>query len=177
MILYADSDGILTTASQWPQAINTSKLFFFFYFCTPYLVLVLLCWYFIYIDSVLVAVPQGSTAILPCEISSREDIQTEVFDWKKVEDRTKEVFLYDRGPNYNKGREGQDLQFRQRVFHFQDELKNGNASIKILRTTLENDIEMTQGSFLYEIIIELLSTTNLNTVCIYSYLFIADMLQ
>ncbi|XP_073323654.1 butyrophilin subfamily 3 member A3-like [Pagrus major] len=44
--------------------------------------------------------------------------------------------MYDSGIHYNNGRPGQDEQFIDRVSHFQDQLKNGNASIKIQNTKM-----------------------------------------
>ncbi|XP_022622487.1 V-set domain-containing T-cell activation inhibitor 1-like [Seriola dumerili] len=84
-----------------------------------------------------VAVEEGSDAILPCSLSTKENIEKMVFDWKK--DGDKEVFLYDAGHHYNKGRTGQDEQFNGRVFHFEDELKYGNASIKIHNTKMADN--------------------------------------
>uniref|UniRef100_A0A672ZFT5 Ig-like domain-containing protein n=1 Tax=Sphaeramia orbicularis TaxID=375764 RepID=A0A672ZFT5_9TELE len=57
------------------------------------------------------------------------------FDWKKDGD-DKEVFCYVKGDHYNNGRSGQSRPFKGRVSHFQDELKFGNASIKIRNTKL-----------------------------------------
>ncbi|XP_041818999.1 CD276 antigen-like isoform X2 [Chelmon rostratus] len=79
-----------------------------------------------------VVVTEGSDAVLQCSLSTKQNIEKELFDWKK--DFQKEVFLYDAGKHYNNGREGQDEQFKGRVSHFQDELKHGNASI-IIRNT------------------------------------------
>ncbi|XP_044039833.1 V-set domain-containing T-cell activation inhibitor 1-like isoform X6 [Siniperca chuatsi] len=76
-----------------------------------------------------VVVKEGSDVILPCSLSTKENIESKIFDWKK--DGQKEVFLYDAGYHYNNGRPGQDEQFKGRVSHFQDELKHGNASIII----------------------------------------------
>ena len=76
----------------------------------------------------------GRDAVLPCLISS-EDLEGKLFDWKKDEGQ-KEVFMYDAGNHYNNGRTGQDEQFKGRVSHFQDQLKNGDASIKILNTKM-----------------------------------------
>ncbi|KAA8577587.1 hypothetical protein FQN60_006051, partial [Etheostoma spectabile] len=50
----------------------------------------------------------------------------------------KEVFLYVAGKHYNNGLVGQSEEFKGRVFHFQDELKHGNASI-IIRNTKISD--------------------------------------
>ncbi|KAM8757399.1 CD276 antigen homolog [Acanthopagrus schlegelii] len=85
-------------------------------------------------DAVRVVVEEGSDAVLPCLLSTKEDISYQVFDWKK--DGQKEVFKYDAGIHYNNGRQGQDEQFKGRVSHFQDQLQNGNASIKITRTKM-----------------------------------------
>ncbi|KAM8755880.1 putative selection and upkeep of intraepithelial T-cells protein 1 homolog isoform 2-T2 [Acanthopagrus schlegelii] len=84
-------------------------------------------------NGVKVVVKQDSDAVLPCLIST-EDISGKLFDWKK--DGQKEVFFYDSGLHYNNGFPGQDEQFRGRVSHFQDQLKNGNASIKISNTKM-----------------------------------------
>ncbi|XP_045931529.1 butyrophilin subfamily 3 member A2-like, partial [Micropterus dolomieu] len=79
-----------------------------------------------------VVVKEGSDAILPCSLSTKENAESKLFDWKK--DGGKEVFFYDAGLHYNNGRPGQDQQFKGRVSHFQDELKYGNASIIIRKT-------------------------------------------
>ncbi|XP_018558422.1 butyrophilin-like protein 10 isoform X3 [Lates calcarifer] len=83
-----------------------------------------------------VRVVEGEDAILPCSLSTKEDIVQKLFDWKK--DGQKEVFLYDAGIHYNNGRPGQDEQFKGRVSHFQEELKYGNASIIIRNTKIED---------------------------------------
>ncbi|XP_073324010.1 butyrophilin-like protein 8 [Pagrus major] len=85
-------------------------------------------------DGVKVVMKEDSDAVLPCLISTKEDITGEVFFWKK--DFQKEVFMYDSGIHYNNGFTGQDQQFKGRVSHFQDQLKNGNASIKIQNTKM-----------------------------------------
>ncbi|XP_038552518.1 butyrophilin-like protein 10 isoform X1 [Micropterus salmoides] len=83
-----------------------------------------------------VVVEEGSDAILPCSLSTKENAEEKLFDWKK--DGPKEVFFYDGGLHYNNGRPGQDHQFKGRVSHFQEELKYGNASI-IIRNTKVTD--------------------------------------
>ncbi|XP_018517766.1 butyrophilin subfamily 1 member A1 [Lates calcarifer] len=83
-----------------------------------------------------VRVVEGNDAILPCSLSTKEDIVQKLFDWKK--DGQKEVFLYDAGSHYNNGRPGQDEQFKGRVSHFQEQLKYGNASIIIRDTKIED---------------------------------------
>nr|XP_020515268.1 CD276 antigen-like isoform X2 [Labrus bergylta] len=82
-----------------------------------------------------VVVKEDSDAVLPCSLSTKENIETKLFDWKKDENKDrKEVFMYDGGDYYAHGLSGQDKQFEGRVSHFNDELKNGNASIKIRKT-------------------------------------------
>ncbi|XP_047439475.1 V-set and immunoglobulin domain-containing protein 1-like isoform X7 [Mugil cephalus] len=66
--------------------------------------------------------------ILPCSFSTI-DITAETFDWRKED--MKEVFMYAAGSHYNNGRPGQDPYFKGRVFHFDDQLQSGNASIVI----------------------------------------------
>ncbi|XP_076601945.1 butyrophilin subfamily 1 member A1-like isoform X2 [Chaetodon auriga] len=72
---------------------------------------------------------EGGDAVLPCSLSTKQNIQPELFDWKDY--AQKEVFMYDAGVHYNNGRPGQDEHFRGRVFHFEEDLKYGNASIII----------------------------------------------
>ncbi|XP_036955880.1 butyrophilin-like protein 1 isoform X2 [Acanthopagrus latus] len=88
-----------------------------------------------------VFVKQGSDVVLPCSINTKEDISGKLFDWRKNgqkegQKEVKEVFLYDAGSHYNNGRPGQDEQFKGRVSHFQDQLENGNASVKIRNTKM-----------------------------------------
>ncbi|XP_078027895.1 V-set and immunoglobulin domain-containing protein 1-like isoform X2 [Epinephelus lanceolatus] len=86
---------------------------------------------------VTVVVKEGSDAVLPCSLSTKEDLHSKLFDWKKAaqkDGKTKEVFFYDAGITYNSGRSGQSEEFKDQVFHFQDELRHGNASI-IIRNT------------------------------------------
>uniref|UniRef100_A0A3Q3LSG8 Ig-like domain-containing protein n=1 Tax=Mastacembelus armatus TaxID=205130 RepID=A0A3Q3LSG8_9TELE len=83
-------------------------------------------------DVIKMVVKEGDDAILPCSLSTRENIVQELFDWKR--DGQKEVFMYDDGDQYNNGRTGQDEQFRGRVSHFPDQLQFGDASIVIRNT-------------------------------------------
>ncbi|XP_038552514.1 butyrophilin-like protein 10 isoform X5 [Micropterus salmoides] len=83
-----------------------------------------------------VVVKEGRDAILPCSLSTKENAEEKLFDWKK--DGQQDVFFYDAGIHSNNGRPGQDQQFKGRVSHFQDELKYGNASI-IIRNTKVTD--------------------------------------
>uniref|UniRef100_A0A8P4K602 Ig-like domain-containing protein n=1 Tax=Dicentrarchus labrax TaxID=13489 RepID=A0A8P4K602_DICLA len=83
-----------------------------------------------------VVVEEGSDVILPCSLSSKENIVDKLFDWRKDgQKKKKEVFMYDAGDHSNNG---QDEQFKGRVSHFSDQLKNGNASIKIRDTKISD---------------------------------------
>uniref|UniRef100_A0A8P4G6V7 Ig-like domain-containing protein n=1 Tax=Dicentrarchus labrax TaxID=13489 RepID=A0A8P4G6V7_DICLA len=83
-----------------------------------------------------VVVEVGSDVVLPCSLSSKENIVDKLFDWRKDGQRKKEVFYYNAGIHYNNGHDGQDQQFKGRVSYFSDQLKNGNASIKIRNTKM-----------------------------------------
>ncbi|XP_034566937.1 butyrophilin subfamily 2 member A2-like isoform X2 [Notolabrus celidotus] len=87
----------------------------------------------------LVKVEEGRDVVLPCSLSSKQNIESKLFDWKR--EGKMEVFIYDGedgGKTYGNGRPGQDKEFEGRVSHFQEELKNGNASIKITKTKLSD---------------------------------------
>lgn len=75
----------------------------------------------------LVIVIEGEDAVLPCSLNSKENIEKMVFVWKKD---NKEVFLY------KDGRVGEGAQFKERVSHFKNELKFGNAFIRIKNTKM-----------------------------------------
>lgn len=81
---------------------------------------------------------EGSDAILPCSLSTKEKTELKLFNWKKVDPNEQEVFRYDGGNHYNDGLSGQDGHFRGRVSHFPLELQSGNASI-IIKNTLVPD--------------------------------------
>ncbi|XP_051270705.1 butyrophilin-like protein 2 isoform X8 [Dicentrarchus labrax] len=85
---------------------------------------------------VVVKVEPGSDVILPCSLSPQKSITSEHFEWKK--DGQKKVFEYDGGDHSNTILTDQDEQFRRRVSHFSDQLKNGNASIMIINTQLND---------------------------------------
>ncbi|XP_034724926.1 butyrophilin subfamily 2 member A2-like isoform X2 [Etheostoma cragini] len=87
--------------------------------------------------SKVIKVEEDSDVVLPCSLSTKEDVTSGLFDWRK-DGGLKEVFLYDRGFHYNIGLVGQSEEFKGRVSHFQDELKHGNASI-IIRNTKISD--------------------------------------
>ncbi|XP_073323649.1 V-set domain-containing T-cell activation inhibitor 1-like [Pagrus major] len=81
-------------------------------------------------DGVKVVVKEDDDAVLPCSLSNKEDITGQAFDWKKDESQ-KEVFFHDAAGHTNQG-----PQFIDRVSHFQDQMMNGNASIKIRKTKM-----------------------------------------
>uniref|UniRef100_A0A3B4G352 Ig-like domain-containing protein n=1 Tax=Pundamilia nyererei TaxID=303518 RepID=A0A3B4G352_9CICH len=82
-----------------------------------------------------VTVKEDADAILPCSLGTSETIESMVFDWKKD---GKQVFTYNNGTHHNNDLEDQSAEFKGRVSHFTEELKNGNASIKITDTRLED---------------------------------------
>ncbi|KAG7999473.1 Butyrophilin subfamily 3 member A3 [Nibea albiflora] len=86
-----------------------------------------------------VTVTEDDDVILPCSINA--NMETGTFDWKK--DGQTEVFLYKAGSHYNNGLTGQDQQFKGRVSHFEEELKHGNASIKITNTKMADSGDYT----------------------------------
>ncbi|CAK6978184.1 hemicentin-1-like isoform X8 [Scomber scombrus] len=79
------------------------------------------------LEPTIIRVGEGRDATLPCSLSSRQDITSEKFVWKKD---GRQVFLYDNGP-VNDNSQTQDQQFKGRVKHFPDELKSGKTSITI----------------------------------------------
>ncbi|XP_008292638.1 V-set domain-containing T-cell activation inhibitor 1-like isoform X2 [Stegastes partitus] len=91
-------------------------------------------------DDTIVAVTEGSDAILGCSLDPPKSLDQDLFDWIKDEktDVKKEVFMYSNGSHDNNGLSGQDKQFQGRVSHFPDQLINGNASIIIRNTTIED---------------------------------------
>lgn len=85
-----------------------------------------------------VTVKEDDDVILPCSLGTSVNIELMLFDWKKEGTvPRKEVFMYD-PDNLNTPYRGQDEQFRGRVSHFPGELKQGNASIRINKTRLED---------------------------------------
>lgn len=82
-----------------------------------------------------VTVKEDADAILPCSLGTSETIESMVFDWKKD---GKQVFTYNNGTHHNNDLEDQSAEFKGRVSHFPEELRNGNASIKITDTRLED---------------------------------------
>ncbi len=69
-----------------------------------------------------IKVEEGSDVILPCSL--KENIESKHFKWNKD---GQEVFFYDAGVHSN-----------DRVSHFPDKLKNGDASITITKTKVSD---------------------------------------
>uniref|UniRef100_A0AAZ1XF75 Ig-like domain-containing protein n=1 Tax=Oreochromis aureus TaxID=47969 RepID=A0AAZ1XF75_OREAU len=83
-----------------------------------------------------VIVMEDDDVILPCSLGTNENIESMLFVWKKEGTvPRKEVFMYDAGTDSK----GQDEEFKGRVSHFPEQLKHGNASIRINKTTLEDN--------------------------------------
>ncbi|XP_028432891.1 uncharacterized protein LOC114554976 [Perca flavescens] len=94
----------------------------------------------------IITVEGGTDVVLPCSLSTKENIESKLFDWRKVaqnDEDLKEVFLYNAGIHYNNGRPGQSEEFKGRVSHFQDELKHANASIIIRNTKISDSGDYT----------------------------------
>uniref|UniRef100_A0A8C9ZP01 Ig-like domain-containing protein n=1 Tax=Sander lucioperca TaxID=283035 RepID=A0A8C9ZP01_SANLU len=110
-----------------------------------------------------IKVEEGRDVILPCSLITKEDLQLTQFNWKKVfrnTDDDQKVFLYDKGDLYSDERPGQSEQFKGRVSHFPDELKQGNASIIIRNTTRADsgeyrcDFQSVQGRPMFQIMLD-----------------------
>ncbi|KAL3978871.1 hypothetical protein ACER0C_019933 [Sarotherodon galilaeus] len=95
-----------------------------------------MCLIFCFLILTSVIVKEDDDAILPCSLSTNENIESMVFDWKKEE--TVQVFMYNKGNHHNNGLTDQNEQFKSRVSHFPEELKHGNASIRIKETKRED---------------------------------------
>uniref|UniRef100_A0AAZ1X317 Ig-like domain-containing protein n=1 Tax=Oreochromis aureus TaxID=47969 RepID=A0AAZ1X317_OREAU len=109
-----------------------------------------------------VTVREDDDVILPCSLDTNENIESMLFDWVKEVPR-KEVFMYRNRNHYNNGLPGQDVEFKGRVSHFPEELKYGNASIRIKQTRLEDngtytcifpDIKPSEKIFRIELVVE-----------------------
>ncbi|XP_041672738.1 V-set domain-containing T-cell activation inhibitor 1-like isoform X2 [Cheilinus undulatus] len=85
-----------------------------------------------------VEVKEGDDAVLLCSTNPKMNLEPTVFHWKTPDENGLEVYFYDNGVYSGKGSTGQDRRFVNRVSHFQDELKNGNASIKITKTEVDD---------------------------------------
>uniref|UniRef100_A0A096LRT5 Ig-like domain-containing protein n=1 Tax=Poecilia formosa TaxID=48698 RepID=A0A096LRT5_POEFO len=90
---------------------------------------------FVFPGLITVNVLQGSDAILPCSPTTKEDLSSKSFEWRKD---GQNVFYYDAGSHYNDGLDGQDPQFKDRVSFFEDQLGSGNASIQIQNVMIQD---------------------------------------
>ncbi|XP_049445823.1 uncharacterized protein LOC125896893 isoform X3 [Epinephelus fuscoguttatus] len=98
------------------------------------------------VEPVVVTVTQDEDALLPCSLSTKENIEQGHFDWNKVaqnNEKQKEVFQYLNGRHSNTGYGSQDKEFKDRVSHFQEELKDANASIIIRNTKVADSGDYT----------------------------------
>ncbi|XP_053267068.1 butyrophilin subfamily 1 member A1 isoform X2 [Pleuronectes platessa] len=86
-------------------------------------------------DVIKLFVTEGNDVILPCSPGPNVNIEATVFDWKK---ENKEVFMFTKDKFFGNSRADQDQDFKGRVSHFAEELKQGNASI-LLRDTRITD--------------------------------------
>uniref|UniRef100_A0A672G930 Ig-like domain-containing protein n=1 Tax=Salarias fasciatus TaxID=181472 RepID=A0A672G930_SALFA len=77
-------------------------------------------------------VKEDQDALLFCALDGT-NIAEDVFDWKTDGSSRHEVFVY-RGSSYGDHLPGQDAHFKDRVFHFPEQLAVGNASIVIRKT-------------------------------------------
>uniref|UniRef100_A0A672G937 Ig-like domain-containing protein n=1 Tax=Salarias fasciatus TaxID=181472 RepID=A0A672G937_SALFA len=78
-------------------------------------------------------VNEDQDALLSCALDGT-NIAKDVFDWKMDGSSNREVFYYTKGSHYLNGLPGQDVHFKDRVFHFTEQLAVGNASIVITKT-------------------------------------------
>ncbi|XP_058487588.1 V-set domain-containing T-cell activation inhibitor 1-like [Solea solea] len=79
-------------------------------------------------------VKEGEDAVLHC--SSVESLENTVVDWMNQD--KKEVCLYKRGQHCDDSQAYQDEQYKGRVSLFYDKLKNGNASLILNDTRIED---------------------------------------
>uniref|UniRef100_A0A3Q1EL13 Ig-like domain-containing protein n=1 Tax=Acanthochromis polyacanthus TaxID=80966 RepID=A0A3Q1EL13_9TELE len=77
-----------------------------------------------------VVVRVGEDVVLPCSLGPEVNIEPALFDWTKDQ---QEVFQYNAGAS-----QSGDPQFKGRVSHFPDKLKNGDASILIRNIQLSD---------------------------------------
>ncbi|KAM4740241.1 uncharacterized protein FYW61_002046 [Anableps anableps] len=87
-------------------------------------------------NGVNVTVSSGSDVLLPCSPTTKENLSFKFFKWRK--DDQKEVFKYNAGNHFNNGLQGQDDQFKGRVSFLEDQLGDGNASIRIHNAMVED---------------------------------------
>uniref|UniRef100_A0A672GAR5 Ig-like domain-containing protein n=1 Tax=Salarias fasciatus TaxID=181472 RepID=A0A672GAR5_SALFA len=78
-------------------------------------------------------VKEDQDALLSCSLDGT-NIAEDVFDWRTDGSSGHEVFYYARGRSDIDRLPGQDDHFKDRVFHFPEQLAVGNASIVIRKT-------------------------------------------
>uniref|UniRef100_A0A672GEK4 Ig-like domain-containing protein n=1 Tax=Salarias fasciatus TaxID=181472 RepID=A0A672GEK4_SALFA len=78
-------------------------------------------------------VKEDQDALLSCSLDGT-NIAEDVFDWRTDGSSRHEVFLYAKGRSHTDRLPGQADHFKDRVFHFPEQLAVGNASIVIRKT-------------------------------------------
>ncbi|XP_039653092.1 uncharacterized protein LOC120557125 [Perca fluviatilis] len=89
----------------------------------------------------------GTDAVLPCSLSTKENTEFKLFDWRKVpqkDDGLKEVFMYDAGIHYNNGRGGQSEEFKDGVLKDRSEENIPGAASKPKVTILDQQAQVLQ---------------------------------
>uniref|UniRef100_A0A3Q1HLB9 Ig-like domain-containing protein n=1 Tax=Acanthochromis polyacanthus TaxID=80966 RepID=A0A3Q1HLB9_9TELE len=87
-------------------------------------------------DVTTVVVSEFSDAVLPCSLSTKENLQGKHFNWTK--DYNVEVFFYNASVYPHNSHPGFEKPLKERVFHFPEQLTLGNASIRIEFVKLED---------------------------------------
>lgn len=83
-----------------------------------------------------VVVSEFSDAVLPCSLSTKENLQRKHFNW--IKDDNMEVFFYNASVCPSNSHPGFKKPLQERVFHFPEQLPLGNASIRIEFVKLED---------------------------------------
>uniref|UniRef100_A0A3P8U7D0 Ig-like domain-containing protein n=1 Tax=Amphiprion percula TaxID=161767 RepID=A0A3P8U7D0_AMPPE len=87
-------------------------------------------------DVTTVVVSEFSDALLPCSLSTKENLQGKHFNW--IKDNNVEVFFYNASVYPNNSHPGFEKLLQERTFHLPEQLTLGNASIKIEFVKLED---------------------------------------
>eukprot|EP00063_Salmo_salar_P048169 XP_014023004.1 PREDICTED: myelin-oligodendrocyte glycoprotein-like [Salmo salar] len=77
----------------------------------------------------------GDDIILPCSLKPKASAETMIVRWTRLNLTTENVHLYRDGRDSN---EDQSPSYRGRTSMFNEELKNGNVSLKLTRVTLSD---------------------------------------
>ncbi|XP_071234992.1 butyrophilin subfamily 2 member A2-like [Salvelinus alpinus] len=77
----------------------------------------------------------GDDVILPCSLKTSVNAEEMAVEWTRLNLKTRNVHLYRQGRDSN---EDQSPSYRGRTSMFNEELKNGNVSLKLTRVTLSD---------------------------------------